>query len=309
MKQDIVIHKNSPSLHLFSGVIAFFIYAVMLILLIGGFKFYKEQVRYGEIDSNISEIITDESIELSQIVEQNINQNIQQSQQEIIEEIQKPLIQQEITQKEMPKEIVKEKQQKPQESKKEKEVDLADVFSNVSSETYKDRKAREKEQEEQQKELKRKQLEEEQKARAEQLAQNAAAIKQSTQALQQATQNLQDNVKKALTTKISLERPKFVGNSEDKAKYDKWYAQIEQILMNEWKKSSNFYQATTSAKVRIKIDSGGKLTYLYMITQSPYAEYNGSVIIFLKKMETRLLPPPPADGVEIAVNLENTLKH
>ncbi len=319
MKQDVVMHKNSPSLHLFSGFIAFTIYVIMLVLIVGGFKLYKEQVRYGELDSNLSEIIVNESIELSEVIDKNEEQNTQLEQiteeiKEPVEEVAQPLESIVITQEKQQIQQKKEVDKKTQESKQvdikpKKEVNLVDVFSNVSSETLKDRKAKEDEKRKQELETQKRMLEEAQKARADQLAQNAAAIKQGTQALQQATKNLQDNVKKALTTRISLEKPKFVGNSDDKAKYDKWYAQIEQILMSEWKKSSNFYQASTSAKVKINIDSGGKLTYLFMVIQSPYVEYNNSVVVFMKKMETRLFPAPPGDGVELAVSLENTLKH
>ena len=161
--------------------------------------------------------------------------------------------------------------------------------------------------------LRKKQKEEEQRARAEQLAQNAAAIEQSAKALQDSAKAMQQNVKQAFATKINLEKPKFMGNSQDKAKYDEWYATIEQILMTQWKRTTRFYQASTSAKVRISIDANGRLKYIHMIKQSPYGEYNNSVIEFLKDMEKQSFPPPPGDGFGDSINtnleLENTLRH
>ena len=46
-----------------------------------------------------------------------------------------------------------------------------------------------------------------------------------------------------------------------------------------------------------------------MISQSPYSDYNNSVIEFLRKMETRLFPPPPAESVDMSMELENILRH
>ncbi len=318
MKEDVVMHKNSPSLHIMSGLIACCIYVLMLLLLLGGFKFYKEQVHYGEEEAVIAEILANESIELAAVVPQNDTmQQATQQQEAPIEEtpIQtQPTPAQEIVQ--APKEISPPPKQaqtlaeKPKEIKeKPKEVDLADVFANVSSKTSQDIRKEEEAKRKQQIQEAKKQQDEAQKVKQAQLAQNALAIEQSTKALQQATQNLNTNIKQAMTTKIVLEKPKFSGNAEDKKKYDKWYAQIEQILMNEWQKSGNFYQAATSAKVRIRIDSGGKLTYLFMVAHSPYGDYNSSVIAFLRKMETHLFPPPPADGVDMSMELENTLRH
>ena len=327
MKEDVVMHKNSPSLHVASGFAAFLIYALMLILLIGGFRFYKEQVRYGEEEAVMAEILANESIELADIAPQEDSalQELQQAmtqentpQEQIEEKMTESIAKQEA---ETPKEITPPKQtlvektpeklvEKPKEAQeKPKEVNLADVFANVSSKTSQD--IRKEEEAKRQKELDeaRKQRDEAQKAKQAQLTQNALALEQSTKALQQATQNLKTNIKQAMTTKIMLEKPKFSGNAEDKKKYDKWYAQIEQILMSEWQKSGGFHQAATSAKVRIRIDAGGKLTYLYMVSQSPYGDYNSSVIAFLRKMETRLFPPPPAEGVDLSMELENTLRH
>ncbi|MCI5786977.1 MAG: TonB C-terminal domain-containing protein [Helicobacter trogontum] len=316
MKEDILIHKNSPSLHVMSGFIALFVYALMLILLIGNFRFHKEQVRYGEEDAVIAEILSNESVELTGVTEspsQELQQPMTQNtnpQEQIQEILTESSAKQEI---EIPKKTTPPKQalaekpvEKPQEVKeKPKEVNLADVFANVSSQTSQD--IRREEEAKRQQQLN--EIRQAQQAKQAQLAQNALALEQSTKALQQATQNLQTNIKQAITTKIVLEKPKFSGNAEDKKKYDKWYAQIEQILMGEWQKSGGFHQAATSAKVRIRIDAGGKLTYLYMVSQSPYGDYNDSVITFLRKMETRLFPPPPAEGIDLSMELENTLRH
>lgn len=316
MKEDVVMHKNSPSLHIMSGLIAFLIYAIMLILLIGGFRFYKEQVKYGEEEAVMAEILDEKSIELA---------SVEPQQEEIIQQDSKPqeeIQTEEVIQKMPEKEIIDsppitqstpnkiQVEEKPKEVKEpQKEVDLADVFANISSKTSRDIRKEEEAKRKQELEEAKKQREEAQRAKQAQLTQNALALEQSARALQQATQNLNSNIKQAVTTKIVLEKPKFSGNSEDKKKYDEWYAQIEQIFMNEWKKSGSFYQAATSAKVRIRIDAGGKLTYLFMVSQSPYGDYNSSVISFMKKMETRLFPPPPGDGIDMSMDLENTLRH
>lgn len=311
MKEDVVMHKNSRSLYIVSGLAAFFIYALMLILLIGGFRFYKEQVKYGEEEAVVAEILADKSIELDAVVPQQqetqpkdtnpIEENITQTTKK--EAIESPNITQTT-----PKQT--QVAEKPKEVKEPtKEVDLSDVFANVSSKTSQD--IRKEEDAKRKKELEEieKQRDEAQKAKQTQLAQNALALEQSTKALQQATQKLNSNIKQAMTTKIVLEKPKFSGNPDDKKKYDAWYAQIEQILMSEWQKSGIFDRAATSAKVRIRIDEGGKLTYLFMVAQSPYGDYNSSVIAFLRKMETRLFPPPPGDAVDMSMELENTLRH
>ena len=317
MKEDVVMHKNSPSLHIVSGLIAFFIYALMLILLIGGFRFYKEQVRYGEEEAVMAEILADKSIELDSVVPQQqeeiSNQNTQPQPTNPIEENITKTPEKETTESQKitpttPKQTQAAEQ--PKEVKETpKEVDLADVFANVSSKTSQDKRKEEEAKLKQELEEIQRQRDEAQKAKQAQLAQNALALEQSTKALQQATQNLNSNIKQAMTTKIVLEKPKFSGNPDDKKKYDAWYAQIEKILMSEWKKSGSFSQAATSAKVRIRIDEGGKLTYLFMVAQSPYGDYNSSVIEFLRKMETRLFPPPPGDGVDMSMELENTLRH
>lgn len=318
MKEDVVMHKNSRSLHIVSGLAAFFIYALMLILLIGGFRFYKERVKYGEEEAVIAEILADKSIELDAVVPQQQEENLQQETQpkdtnpieeNITQTTEKEVIESPKITQTTPKQT-QEVAEKPKEVKEPpKEVDLSDVFANVSSKTSQD--IRKEEEAKRKKELEEieKQRDEAQKAKQTQLAQNALALEQSTKALQQATQKLNSNIKQAMTTKIVLEKPKFSGNPDDKKKYDAWYAQIEQILMSEWQKSGIFDRAATSAKVRIRIDEGGKLTYLFMVAQSPYGDYNSSVIAFLRKMETRLFPPPPGDGVDMSMELENTLRH
>lgn len=316
MKEDVVMHKNSPSLHIVSGFIAFFIYAIMLFLLICGFRFHKEQDRHGEENSVIAEILADKSIELDSVVpqqEDNTKQEIQSQntnkteknitqtpEKEIIES---PKVAQTIPKQTHATETPKDVKEAP------KEVNLADVFANVSSKTSQDiRKEEEAKRKQELEEIYKKQ-DEEQRAKQAQLTKNALALEQSTKALQKATQNLNSNIKQAMTTKIVLEKPNFSGNAEDKKKYDAWYAKIEQILMSEWQKSGSFDLAATRAKVKIHIDEGGRLTYLYMITQSPYGDYNNSVIAFLKKMGTKTFPPPPGDGVDMSMELENTLRH
>ncbi|RDU66538.1 hypothetical protein CQA53_03625 [Helicobacter didelphidarum] len=310
MKQDIIIHNNNFSLHFLSACGAFIIYILLLLLLLGGFQFYKEHIRYGEMpDSEFIAEIAD-GIEIAEIIESTTPS--EQIQEQIKTPLQQDLI---IPQTQKQDSITPtQSQQKSENSSQDStpkpaEVNLADMFANVSDETLQHKKVREEIQRQEEIKLRKKQLEDAQKERAEKLAQNVAAIGQSTKALQQATQNLQQNVKQAIATKVNLEKPKFMGNSKDKVKYDEWYAQIEKILMTEWRKSSKFYQATTSAKVRIRIDSHGKLNYVHMIRQSPYGEYNSSVFSFLKSMEQRIFPAPPGDTIEMSLELENTLKH
>lgn len=321
MKQDVIMHDTDRKLHFYSGLGAFIIYFLVLLLVLGGFHFYKERVRYGEIEPS-NAVVELEGIELDNVNEQekntesNITQPIQDSKQdtkiEKVQEAPKDLLTPQT--KESAKQPPKASQKEIQEAKpEEKELDLADMFSNISSETMQDRKAKQEAQRQEEILLRKKQQEEAKKQQAQQLAQNAAAIEQSTRALQQSAKNLQENVKQVVASKANLEKPKFVGNSKDKAKYDEWYANIEQILMNEWKKSPKFYQSSTTAKVRITIDSNGRLKYMYMIQQSPYGEYNNSVVEFLKQMEKRAFPPPPGDGfgesIHTNLELENTLRH
>lgn len=307
MKEDVVTHKNSVSLHIISALIALLIYLLMVLLLIGGFRFYKEKVKHeGGEKAVMSDVISNESIELAAVVPQK---------EESPEQEPKKVEQKEVPQ--TPEKNVQPQTPSPKptqandtkEVKETKEVNLADMFANISSKTSQDvRKEEEAKRRQELAEMK-KQQDDVQKARQAQLAQNAMALEQSTRALQQVTQNLNSNIKRVATTKVVLEKPKFSGNAEDKKKYEAWYAQIEQILMSEWQKSGSFYQAATSAKVRIRIDSGGKLTYLFMVEQSPYGDYNDSVIAFLRKMGTRLFPPPPGDGVDMSMTLENTMRH
>lgn len=293
MKQDIVMYKSSPTLHFFSGAIAFVIYLLMLLIVIGGFHIYKEQIKYGETDTSefIEEAMKQESIELNEVIQAPI---IKQAQ------TKEPTLLQPTTQETQSSQPQQKATKAPTE--KTKEINLANVFSVVSSETQKQKKQREEEALQQELLLRKKQLEEEQKARAAQLAQSAAAIQQSTIALQQTAQTLQQNVKQALK-KISLEKPKIAGNSQDQKKYDEWFAKIEKLLLSEWAKSPKFYQ-TTTAKVRIRIDSNGQLKYLHMVIQSPYGEYNNSVISFLKNMETRVFPAPPDNFVDMNLELK-----
>ncbi|MWV62770.1 hypothetical protein DCO58_02410 [Helicobacter saguini] len=323
MKQDVILENGSTKLRLYSGVGAFVIYFLVLLLLLGGFHFYKEKLRYGELES--SDFVAEmDGIELDSIAPNITQNNIESTTTETPEngnetkQIDPILatIPKEPT-KEIPKEEPKTSQKEiksaTNETQEKKEIDLADMFSNVPSQTLQEKKAQEEAARQEEINLRKKQQEDAKKQQALQLAQNAAAIKQSTQALQASAQNLQENVRQAVASKVNLEKPKFVGNSQDKAKYDEWYAKIEQILMSEWRKTAKFYQASTSAKVRIRIDSNGRLSYVHMITQSPYGEYNNSVMQFIRKMEKRAFPPPPGDGfgdsIDTNLELENTLRH
>lgn len=317
VKQDVILENGDVKLRIYSGVGAIFIYFLVLLLLLGGFHFYKENMRYGELES--SDFIDEmNSVQLDSI--QTESKNIESTsntprEPAKIDPILATIPQE--TPKELPKEPPKTAQKEiksnTENTEEKKEIDLADMFSNVSSQTLQERKAQEEAAKQEEIKLRKKQLEDAKKQQAEKLAQNAAAIKQSTQALQASAQNLQENVKQAVASKANLEKPKFVGNTQDKAKYDEWYARLEQILMSEWRKTAKFYQASTSAKVRIRIDSNGRLSYVHMIAQSPYGEYNNSVIEFIRKMEKRAFPPPPGDGfgdsIETNLELENTLAH
>ncbi len=303
MKEDIVIYESNPSLHFFSGISACIVYLLILLLIVGGFHFYNEQIHYGEIDDSADFIEQDmqkKGIELSEIVDEKPSQDPNL----LLLPIQ-PIQTPEPTQTHKPIPI-KTPDTTPEPQPKQKEINLEDMFATVSSETTQNRRAKEEAQRQQEIQLRRKQLEEEQKTRAAQLAQNAANLNQSTKALQEATQNLQNNVKQVMTAKIDLEKPKFTGNSQDREKYNKWYTQFETILMQEWKKIGKFHRATV-VKVRIRVDSTGKLSYLYMITQSPYGDYNNYAVSFLKNMENKPFPSPPdGNAIDMNLSLEST---
>lgn len=337
MKQDVILSNHSDTkMRFYSGISALVIYFLVLVLLLGGFHFYKENMRYGELDTGDS-MLLDDGIEIDSVesnsknlekeatkISQEIQENTQNTPQDQLKQTKEtmkeptkidPILaqtQSKDSTKEQPKEQ-KEIKSNTEESPKEKEIDLADVFSNVSSKTMQEKRLQEEAARQEEIKLRKKQQEEAQKQQAMQLAQNAEAIKQTTQALQASAKNLQENVRNAVATKVNLEKPKYVGNSQDRAKYDEWYAKIEQILMREWRKTSKFYEASTSAKVRIRIDSNGRLSYVHMIKQSPYGEYNNSVIQFIRKMEKRAFPPPPGDGfgdsIDTNLELENALTH
>ena len=164
MREDVVIGDGSASLRIFSGVGAFVIYFLILLLLIGGFQFYRESVRYGDVEPNLAEIIN-ESIELSDVMPQNpapkedtpkenmAKDSLKETPQadpilatipKKPEPIQKPQEPKQ-SQKEIiapAKDIEKEKEAEKEREQKAKELDLAEAFSTISSETKQEKSQR-----------------------------------------------------------------------------------------------------------------------------------------------------------------------
>lgn len=322
MQTDVVNPHSSPSLHCFSAIVACVAYILMLALLINALIYTtKISKSFGNNTDTQLAFNTNESIELAEVLNENTEVNTPDKDESLLE--QKEITPEKIeetkeadTTSNQPKtiaspEIAKTKStQEPKEQAEVKpEPNLADIFSVVSSQTIQDKRAIEKEKQKKLREEELARLEQEQKEKTKQLAESAAAIQQSTKALQQATRSLQDNVKQAMQTKINIEKPKFAGSPDDREKYEKWYDEIEQILMEEWKKNKFYYQSSTRAVVRIKVSAGGRLSYLYMIKQSPFGEYNSAAINFLHNMENKLFPPPPRDDIELTVNLDSTLRY
>lgn len=302
MQTNIINNNSSFTLYFISGAVAFIIYLLILMLIISTMFYMRKQVDINTYNYNIeSEFIfpIDSTIELSQVLDSSPKESQQEKPEEIKENILK-----EPEPAQTPNENIEKNPVKP---------NLVDVFSFISSETVHNKRAIEEEKKRKAEEEKAQQekLEREQrdKERAQVLQRQADVIKQSTQALRQTSQIFKDSVNQAMQIKITVEKAKISDIPNDRQKYDKWYDDIQKILLIEWRKNRFYLQTPTGATVRIKVDSSGKLSYMYMVKQSPFNEYNNAVIAFLHSMENKLFPVPPKDSIEFSININSTLRY
>ncbi|RDU71073.1 hypothetical protein CQA66_07195 [Helicobacter aurati] len=306
MQTDVVYPQSNPSLWVFSGIIACILYVLMFALLMSVLFVTRKNIPINTHRAESEFIFTDnDNIELAEVLPQD--ESLPQDTQTTIEES-KPA-NDSVAIESNPVPINPQPKSSQEVPRKVAQPNLADIFSFIPSETIQDKKIIEQQQQKKAQEEELARIAKEQHEKAQLLAQNAALIQQSTRALQQATRTLQDNVKQAMQVKIAIEKPTFAGSSDDKEKYNKWYDAIQEILMTEWQKNKFYYQTPTGATVRIVVSASGRLSYLYMINQSPFNEYNAAVVAFLRNMETRLFPPPPKEAVEFTININSVLRY
>ncbi|STQ85878.1 TonB C-terminal domain-containing protein [Helicobacter muridarum] len=301
--QTNIVHTNSSlPLCFMSGVAAFIIYLLMIMILISIIFHVRKQVNINTYNTE-SEFIfqIDSAIELSQVIDSNPKESQQEEQTKPEETEENP-----------------EPTPTPQERivKKPIEPNLIDVFSFIPSETIQNKNPLEEEkqrkaEEEARQKAQQEKLEREQrdKERTEALLRQADAIKQSAQALRQTSQTFKNSVNDAIQIKITVEKANISSSPDDMQKYDKWYDDIQEILMLEWQKNRFYQQTPTGTTVRIKVDNSGKLYYMYIVRPSPFNEYNNAVITFLRSMEEKIFPIPPRDSIEFNININSDLRY
>ena len=196
-------------------------------------------------------------------------------------------------------EEIKEVKAPPPEPKKEVSSEnlLGDVFSNVPSQINKEPKK------EEIKEIK-KEIKIEKPPVTTPVATNNV-----NKSLDEISKSLESGIKDTLNIQVNTAT---IGNSSqgntngnDKDALDGWFDGIQKTLMSEWKKTKKYSKAT-SATVKVRIDSKGRLSYLLMVTPSPFSDYNASVEHFIKQMEKSTFPPVPnGSDLVFSINLKS----
>ncbi|WQS99964.1 TonB C-terminal domain-containing protein [Helicobacter pylori] len=182
-----------------------------------------------------------------------------------------------------------------EEPKEEPEESLEDIFSSLNDFQEKTDKNAQKDEQKNEQEEEQRRLREQQ--RLKQNQENQEMLKGLQQNLNQFTQKLESVKNKTL----DLQVPKQDG--VDEKAYQKWYAQIYQILYKGWR-GVFYHKASVSALIMITKD--GEFDYT-ILSYSDFKDYNKSVMTLLDDLKKVDFPPYPG-GNMISIKVNFTTK-